>query len=163
MPIDEQTYKDVMSLLPGGVTVVTTLDESGIAVGLTVSAICTVSLVPPRILVVIDKNSQTLPALLASEAFTVSLLAEGSEGLAMYFASTVVDKFSDLDDDSYIELSTGPALVAQSNAYMECRTTQAIDSGDHWILVGGVEAGEVLSTGRPLVYWHRAFRELVSD
>jgi flavin reductase (DIM6/NTAB) family NADH-FMN oxidoreductase RutF len=163
MPIDEQTYKDIMSLHPGGVTVVTTIDESGRALGLTVSAITTVSLHPPRILIVIDKKSHTVPALLESGAFTVSLLAAGTEDMAMYFASKEPDKFSDLPEEAYEALPTGPALVADSTAYLECRTTQAVDSGDHWILVGGVERGRVLAQQEPLVYWHRDFRELDVD
>lgn len=160
MPIDEQTYRDIMSLLPGGVTVVTTVDRSGMAVGLTVSAICTVSLHPPRLLIVIDKRSHTLPVLRDSKAFTVSFLSEGNDDIALHFASTVVDKFADLDPDTFVELPTGPALTAQATAYMECRITQDVDSGDHRILVGTVERGRVLSNGRPLVYWHRAFRAL---
>lgn len=160
MPIEEQTYKDVMTMHPGGVTVVTTRDASGMAVGLTVSAITTVSLHPPRLLIVIDKKSHALPALRDFGAFTVSFLAEGEEEMALHFASPEIDKFTDLEPDSYRDLPTGPALIGHSMAYLECYITQELHSGDHWIFVGSVEAGEVLDRDRPLIYWHRAFRSL---
>lgn len=161
MPIDEQTYKDIMSRHPAGVTIVTTTEADGRRVGLTVSAFCTVSLDPPRLLIVVDKESHTLPSLLASKQFTVNLISEGRADLAMHFASTLDDKFADLPEGSVVELETGPGLIADSTAYLECVTVQEVDSGDHWILVGGVERGKILSDDEPLVYSHRRFRALV--
>ena len=161
MPIDEKIYKDIMSRHPGGVTVVTTIGTSGKAFGLTVSAFCTVSLHPPRILIVIDKASHTLSTLLASKAFTVSFLEEESADLAMHFASADEDKFGSLPHGSFIELDTGPALVGDATAYMQCRTAQEIDSGDHWILVGAVERGVILNDAEPLIYSHRQFRKMM--
>lgn len=160
MPIEEQTYKDVMTVHPGGVTVVTSVDADGEAVGLTVSAITTVSLHPPRLLIVIDKRSHTLPVLRESGGFTVSFLAEGEERIAGHFASPLVDKFSDLSPDSYIELPTGPAITGHSMAYLECYITQELHSGDHWIFVGTVESGKRLEKDKPLIYWHRGYRAL---
>lgn len=160
MPIDEETYRDIMSRHPAGVTVVTTVDAGGDSFGLTVSAFCTVSLEPPRLLVVIDKLSYSLPALLESKAFTVSLLATGTEDLAMHFASKDPNKFDTLPPDSFTALATGPALVADSTAYLECTTTQEIEAGDHWILIGRVERGKILSEDEPLLYSHRRFRAL---
>ena len=160
MPIDEQTYKDIMSRHPSGVTVVTTADDEGVASGLTVSAFCTVSLDPPRLLVVVDKGSQTLPLLLANKKFTVSLLAEGGEDVALLFASKDDDKFGAIGQDEYTALATGPALVADSTAYLECVTSQEIDAGDHVIFVGDVERGKILSDDEPLLYSGRDFRSL---
>ena len=160
MPIDEQTYKDIMSRHPAGVTVVTTGEPIELASGLTVSAFCTVSLLPPRLLVVIDKQAQTLPALLENKVFTVNLLAEGSEELALHFASKEEDKFSMLSPEAYAELGSGPALVADSTAYFECRTVQEIEAGDHWIILGAVERGKILSEAEPLLYSHRGFRRI---
>jgi flavin reductase (DIM6/NTAB) family NADH-FMN oxidoreductase RutF len=141
---------------------VTTVGSDGRHVGLTVSAFCTVSLDPPRLLVVIDKHSHTLQALLDSKQFTVNLLADGRDELALHFASTNEDKFSSLSPDSFAEMETGMALVADSTAYLECRTVQEIDSGDHRILVGAVERGKILSEEDALVYANRRFRKLAS-
>jgi len=161
MPIDEQIYKDIMSRHPSGVTVVTTGEPVSRATGLTVNAFCTVSLHPPRLLVVVDKQSQTLQPLLENKAFTVSLLVAGAEDLAMHFASKDPDKFAELPPDSYTELASGPALVADSTAYFECRSVQEIEAGDHWILLGAVERGKILSDDEPLLYSERRFRRMV--
>jgi flavin reductase (DIM6/NTAB) family NADH-FMN oxidoreductase RutF len=160
MSIDEQTYKDIMSRHPAGVTVVTTGEPVSRATGLTVSAFCTVSLDPPRLLVVIDKKSLTLLPLLENKVFTVNLLAVGAEDLAMHFASKEPDKFSSLPTDSYAGLATGPALVSHSTAYFECRSANEIEAGDHWIFLGAVERGKVLSDDEPLLYSHRRFRKI---
>ena len=65
-----------MSAFPTGVAVVTTLDAEGGPRGLTTNALCAVSAEPPLLLVCVDRESRTLPALLHSGRFVVNFLVD---------------------------------------------------------------------------------------
>ena len=161
--IEVQAYKDVMSNFPAGVTIVTTTDADGAHYGLTLSAFTSVSIDPPLILIVVDKKSVTLPHLKENGAFTVNVLRAGTDSVALGFAATGGDKFVHVDQDALIDIGTGPVLGDVAIAYLSCRIGDEIEAGDHWILLGEVEAGEVLNVQAPLIYCARQFDTLASS
>src|SRR6202020_3142235 len=69
-----------------GVTVVTSRTSDGTPVGTTVSAVSSLSLAPPLLLVCLDRASQTLAAIREQAAFAVNVLSEGQERLSANFA-----------------------------------------------------------------------------
>lgn len=160
--IDVQKYRDVMATYPAGVTVITTRDDDGNAFGMTVSAFTSVSIDPPLILIVIDKQSHTLPHLRASGAFTVNMLAAGTSDVALGFAAPSGDKFVHVDRSAVRAGTTGPILGAEAIGFLECRIVQEVESGDHWILVARVQGGAVLDDRAPLVYCNRTFNTVAS-
>src|SRR5215470_1017226 len=93
IPVDRQTFLEIMASFPSGVAVVTTLDASGAPRGLTSTAVSSVSAEPPLLLVCVDLESRTLPALRAGGRFVVNFLREGRSELARVFASKAEDKF----------------------------------------------------------------------
>lgn len=151
--IDSDTYREVMTRFPAGVTIITTFAEEQ-PYGLTVSAFTSVSLEPPIVLVCIDNASNTLPALMSSLTFTVNILHETSSHLALQFASKDASKFTDVEVE---DASTGPILINDSTAYLGCRVTKAFEAGDHHVLLGKVEAGGVFDAQEPLIYCMRGF------
>ena len=145
-----------MACFPTGVAVVTAL-ERGLPRGLTVSSFCSVSLDPPLVLVCVDRESNTLPALSSSGGFTVNFLAHGREALAARFASKAEDKFVDVRWAAPELPEGGPILVEDSSAHAVCVTRQAVEAGDHWIFVGEVKEGGVRDGQQPLVYHRRSY------
>ena len=157
MAVDPGIYREILTNFPSGVSIVTARDAAGTVFGLTVSAFCAVSLDPPLVLVCIDKDSATLPAMRSSGGFTVNLLASGREDLALRFATKTEDKFEGVEwSDAPIE-QAGPILKRDSVGYAVCITRNEIEAGDHWIFVGAVEAGAVHPDEVPLVYARRQF------
>ncbi len=128
--------------------------------GLTLSAFCAVSLNPPLVLVCVDKTSNTLPALRASNGFTVNFLAGGREHLAVLYASKAEEKFEGIAWRIPELDMGGPVLHEDSAAYAICATRQAIEAGDHWVFIGEVRAGAVIEGRLPLVYHRREFIDL---
>jgi flavin reductase (DIM6/NTAB) family NADH-FMN oxidoreductase RutF len=156
MPVPEDLFLEIMSSFPTGVTVVTTTTAAGEPKGLTVSAFCPVSLRPPLVLVCLDNQSSTLVAIGESRVFTVNFLAAGREELARRFAAKRDDKFEDVSWDSP-PAGAGPVLTEDSGAYVVCRVVRMVEAGDHWILVGEVEAGSLRADHLPLLYGRRTF------
>ena len=151
-----------MACYPAGVTVIPTSDDAGNRYGLTVSAFTSVSIDPPLILIVIDKKSQTLPHLRENAAFAVNILSAGTGEVALGFAAPSEDKFVHIDEAELIPGHVGPILAGEAIAYLECRVSQEVEAGDHWIFVGTVEGGGVLSGEAPLIYCGRRFDTLAS-
>lgn len=156
MSIDRERFFAIMSAFPTGVAIVTTLAEDGTPRGLTTNAVCSVSADPPLLLVCVDRESRTLPALLHSRRFVVNFVAEGRHELARLFASKADDKFSRV---AWRPGSTGmPCLHEDALAYAECTAGEVLEAGDHVIVTGLVEDGvEPDPDAVPILYFRRAY------
>jgi flavin reductase (DIM6/NTAB) family NADH-FMN oxidoreductase RutF len=156
MPVDRETFAEIMASFPSGVAIVTTLDEAGEPKGLTTSAVASVSAEPPLLLVCVDFTSRTLPALRAGGRFLVNFMRAGTAELCRLFASKAEDKFAAV---AWRPTESGmPLLREDAIAWAECVTVQEVEAGDHVVLVGQVEAGEPPAAGeQPLVYYRRVW------
>jgi len=156
MPLDRESFRMVMAAFPTGVTVVTTVDRDGQPKGLTLQSFLAVSTDPPLLLVSVDRESRTLAALNERGAFVVNFLAARRERLSNTFASKDEDKFADVSWRPSTVARGAPILAADCVAYAECLVTQRIETGDHWLFLASVEAGEYLG-GTPLMYLRRRY------
>ncbi|MFE9724315.1 flavin reductase family protein [Streptomyces sp. NPDC005794] len=155
IPADE--FRAAMASLAAPVTVVTCYDDTGSPRGLTASAVSSLSLDPPLILVCLDRGSRTHDVLTGAAAFTVHLLGPENEALARKFAGPTGQRFED------VPLADGPTArhapqLADSALRLTCARHDVIEAGDHTILVGRVAVSDCL--GRPaggLVWHHRGF------
>ncbi len=161
--ITEEVFLETMSNVAASVTVVTTMAPGGTACGLTVSAFCSVSLDPPLVLVSVAATSGTLEAIRQSRAFTVNFLGHGNEDAALVFATIDIDRFATVASVPAKLLGAGPILTDNITAYFECRLTNEVEAGDHWILIGRVINGEQMADDVPLVYHRRRFVDLKLD
>ena len=159
MPPLQDMFRDIMSNFAASVTVVTGHTE-GWHHGLTVSAFTSVSIDPPLVLICIDHASQSIRALRAAEGFTVNMLREGTEQVALRFASKETDKFAGLAVMSPTYEGAGLCLPEQSYASLECRKVELVEAGDHTIFIGHVEHASYYGQVRPLLYWQRDFRRI---
>ena len=139
-----------------GVTVITSIRSSGEINGLTANAFTSVSLIPPLLLVCIDKKAESYPCFDESKIFTVNVLAADQEALSRRFAVTGGDKFEGV---SYKVGANGAPILDGALAYLECKVTEKIDGGDHTIYVGKIEQAET-KEGKPLLFFRGGYREL---
>ena len=156
MSIDPDTFRAVLGRFASGVTVVTTRDADGVDHGMTVSAFCSASLVPPLVLVCVDRAASTLPALERGTHFAVNILAQGQEALSRRFSWHEANRF---DGVGYTRGLTGAVLLDESLAWLECRIVARHPTGDHVVVVGEVEAAEA-SSERPLLYYRGGYAQL---
>ncbi len=158
---DRRGFRSALSTFPTGVTVVSTLGENGVFIGLTVNSFSSVSLDPPLVQLNLARRSPSLPALKRAGVFAVSVLATDQGELSNRFATPSNDKWDG------VEYSLGPGcgcpLLSGALAGFECRLHAVYDGGDHAIVVGYVLRFERMVTGEPLVFCQGSYRTMAPE
>jgi 3-hydroxy-9,10-secoandrosta-1,3,5(10)-triene-9,17-dione monooxygenase reductase component len=153
--VEPQRFRDVMGRFATGVTVVTATGPDG-PVGMTVNAVCSLSLEPLLVLVCFANSARTLRVVKATRRFGVNVLAEGQQELAVMFASKTpeVTKFAGVRHSVH----DGIPVIEGTLAWVGCRLEQLIPAGDHTIGIGAVTAAEIASTEPPLIWYRGEYR-----
>jgi flavin reductase (DIM6/NTAB) family NADH-FMN oxidoreductase RutF/DNA-binding FadR family transcriptional regulator len=150
-----QTFRDVVGRFATGVTVVTTRHD-GRDFGLTASAVSSLSLEPPMLLVCINLASPTGDAIHRSGVFTVNVLAEDQARLAQRFATRHVDKFTGVET---ARGGLGTVTLAGALACIDCHVVEDVVAGTHRIFIGAVQHA-VGREGAPLAYFRGQFGQV---
>ena len=159
MPVTTADFRRALSTFATGVTIVTTRQADGTPCGLTANAFASVSLVPPLVLVCVDRKAESYPHFGAAGVFGVNILTEAQAALSTRFAVSGGDKFAGL---SFRWGATGVPILSEHLAYLECRVAHAYEGGDHTIYVGEVDVVGV-GDGRPLLYFRGAYGNLANS
>jgi flavin reductase (DIM6/NTAB) family NADH-FMN oxidoreductase RutF len=156
MAIEKNELRRVMGHFATGVTVITTLRKSGELHGLTANAFTSVSLIPPLVLVCVDKKAESYACFEESKVFTVNILASDQEAISRRFAVSGGEKFQGI---AYRDGANGAPILEGTLGYIECRVTTAVDGGDHTIYLGEVEQAETREA-KPLLFFRGGYREI---
>jgi len=142
-----ESLRDVMHRFPGGVAVVS-VDAGGQRLGLTVSALVSLSLEPPLVGVALSRQAALHELLREAGRFGVSLLAAGQEGTAAHFARGVppIAMWHGVD----VLERDGPPLLAGAAGWLLCRLAGELATGTHTFFIGAVEEAEQGPPGRAL-------------
>jgi len=160
-PAAAADFISAMGRAATGVSVVTTDGPAG-RMGLTVSAVSSVSAEPPLILICVNRKSPAIAALDGNGIFAVNLLAEHNQAYAETFSGRPREgKPFDFANHDWHEGLCGLPLVAGATAVFECRTHQSVDAGTHRIYIGQVLAAHK-GEAEPLIYCNRAFRRIIN-
>lgn len=149
-------FRDAMARLAAGVAVVTCVEEDGRPRGLTATSVTAYSADPPSVLVSVSRQSRSYGALVARPLFAVHLLAEGQEAVAADFARPDDVKF---ERHPWRAGPDGVPILEGAMAVLVCRNERVFEHGDHAVVIGRLEDGE-LRPVPPLVYFERGFRRL---
>jgi flavin reductase (DIM6/NTAB) family NADH-FMN oxidoreductase RutF len=159
--ISSTAFREILARLASGVVVVTARGPEAV-VGMTATAFTSASLVPPLVLVCVDKEASAHDAIVAAASFGVSVLDAGQTWIARRFAQSDVDRFQGvaLRPEGQAQVP----FIEGAIAYLECRRYALHEAGDHTIVVGEVVGGSVKGgTGSlPLVHFGRGFGGFVA-
>jgi flavin reductase (DIM6/NTAB) family NADH-FMN oxidoreductase RutF len=142
--IDREIFRDVIGRFVSGVTVVTASADGQVSAA-TVSALTSVSLEPPMLLICLNRSSATQDAIARSGRFVVNILAEHQQQLARWFATKL----------NPVVTAAGPAdlpVIREAVAYLECVVCDTFRGGTHTIFLAKVLSGWH-GRGQPLVYY----------
>lgn len=147
-------FRDLIGRFASGVTVITAQHE-GKRFGTTASAVTSLSLEPPMLLVCLNKTSATGQAVAQAYRFAVNILGEDQADAAMWFAGKG-DKFTGV---TVARGAAGEPLLQNALANLECRVVEEVTGGTHSVFLAEVEH----ATGRdgaPLAYFRGQFGRL---
>ena len=149
-------FRHAMGHFATGVTVVTSLDRNGQPVGTTASAVSSLSLDPPLVLVCFDLASATLRAVRSHRSFVLNVLAAPQQHLSANFAKRGLA--ADWDGVAHRPGRYGSPRLHGVLATVECMVEHHLPGGDHEIVVGrvrDVETGD--DNTSPLLYWRGGY------
>ncbi|WP_042355594.1 flavin reductase family protein [Bacillus rubiinfantis] len=150
--IDQDQFKHVIGHFSSGVSIIT-VRNSDVNYGITASAVSSVSVDPPMLLVCINKSTGTCHAIAREKTFTVNIMNNDQKELALKFARANTDKFNDVEF-TYGEL--GNPLLSHTLATIECRVVEEVTGGTHSVFLAEVQTGKT-TAGMPLVYYRGKF------
>jgi flavin reductase (DIM6/NTAB) family NADH-FMN oxidoreductase RutF len=160
MAIDPDEFRAALGRFASGVTILTARDSGGGGRdhGMTVSAFCSASLVPPIVLACIDRVAEMYDVLHKASHFGISILAEGQEALSRRFAE-LPSGGARFDGIGYTRAESGVVLLDDALAHLECRRLDRHDAGDHAIFLGEVQWVRYRQN-RPLLYYRGGYAQL---
>src|SRR6478735_2406666 len=132
--LSSDEFRDVISHFASGVTVITAVSD-GRAYGTTASAVTSLSLEPPMLLICMNKQSETGRAVAAARRFGVNILAADQLDLAERFARKGGDKFAGVpvSDGQW-----GEPLFDAALATLECNVSEETSGGTHFVFLAEV-------------------------
>ncbi|MCW3066597.1 MAG: hypothetical protein JWN32_3769 [Solirubrobacterales bacterium] len=157
-PLAAWQFREVIGHFASGVSVVTTLSGDR-PVGTTASALCSLSLEPPMLVVCMNRTSQTGAAIVTAGHFAVNILSEDQVGVARRFATKAPDKFTD------VPFTLGPLgqpLLDGALAHVECRVADQATGGTHTVFLAEVQTATAWRR-RPLAYFRGRYGRIQLD
>ncbi|MEE2522448.1 flavin reductase [Pseudarthrobacter sp. J75] len=151
---DQAVFRSVVGHFASGVTVIST-QVDGKTGGSTASAVSSLSMDPPMMLMCLNQSSHTHDMVQAAGGFAVNILAEGQEAVAMQFARKGEDKFEGVAHHD----SLGMPVVDGALATIVCRTVETVRGGTHTVFLAEV-LGATEHPGLPLTYFRGKFGRL---
>lgn len=155
--VPDAVFRDVIGRFASGVTVITTA-VGGTDFGTTASAVSSLSMDPPMLLVCLNRTSDTRSAILEAGTFGVNILAEHQGQIATQFARKGQDKFREVGIDHG---RTGVPLVRDALAHIECEVEETATGGTHTVFLARVKEASGRE-GAPLTYFRGRFGRLES-
>lgn len=157
--MDTKSFRDTLGQFATGITVVISGTGGTHYHGMTVNSFTSVSIQPPLVLFCADSRSETFKAVEASGRFTVSMLNEDHQALSERFAvkGPQTALFHSLN------LRWGQdhiPYLADGLAFLDCALDRIIPAGDHFLVLGRVNAFDRLRPGRPLLYYQSHYQHL---
>ena len=147
--INPNNFRNALGQFATGVTIVTTVDDTNLPVGVTASSFNSVSLDPPLVLWSLSKNAKSMPAYQNSGGFNVHVLASHQMDLSNKFARSEEDKFENVE---WSRCKEGMPVLAEYAALFKCKTNFQYEGGDHIIFVGEVISYE--TNDLPVLVFH---------
>jgi len=108
---------------------------------------------PPGLTIAVAKDRAIESYLYEGDRFVLNLLEQGKQ-LRKHF----MKKFAPAEDrfaDVHVDITESGLVLTDSLAYLECRVTQRMECGDHWLVYAIVENGKLLQSNGLTAVHHR--------
>jgi N-acetyl-1-D-myo-inositol-2-amino-2-deoxy-alpha-D-glucopyranoside deacetylase len=161
--VDESDFREVLGRFVTGVSVMTTLGGTE-PHAMTASAVASVSLDPPLVLVCVDRTAVMADEVVRAGVFALTFLAEDQAALSHRFADPSrppgAAQFAGVATEVAL---TGSPIVTGGAGWVDATVWKIHDGGDHLIVVGEVVALDQDPLRRPLAYHRGGYGRLAED
>ena len=129
--------------------------------GCTATALASLSISPPALVICLERSSSTLAGLTQAGAFAVNILAVEHRCLASRFAGhNGVEGEERFEEGDWFRLVTGASVLADALAWLDCRVEEILERHTHAIVVGAVQVVRVGRKRSGLLHWRSRFETL---
>jgi len=136
MQIDAREFRRTVGQFVTGVTVIAA-EIDGTVRGMTANAFTSLSLDPPLVLFCVAKKAHLGQHMREARGFSVNILRQEQMNLSAYFSGA----WKEPDPPPFtFEPWHGHPLLSDSGAALGCSVETIHDGGDHFIVVGRVQA-----------------------
>ena len=157
MGFDSRALRNAFGRFATGVCVVTASSEQSGPMGMTINSFSSVSLDPPLVMWNLQSNSECFELFTTAKQFAINILADDQIEHSRRYSRKGEHG---LRPDDYRIGSNGAPVLRGALATFECDLWRNYDGGDHLLLVGRVKALHNRPTGKPLLFFSGAYREL---
>jgi flavin reductase (DIM6/NTAB) family NADH-FMN oxidoreductase RutF len=157
MSFDGRELRNALGRFATGVCVITTVTESGTAVGMTANSFSSVSLDPPLVLWSLQNNSDMYDVFSSPRYYAINILANEQQAHSNQYAKKGQHE---LDAAHYRQGKYGAPMIRDALVSFECELEATHAGGDHLIIVGRVRDMHERPIGEPLVFHCGGYREL---
>ncbi|HXG38731.1 MAG TPA: flavin reductase family protein [Bacteroidota bacterium] len=155
--IDPKLFRQTLGQFATGVCVIAT-EVDGQVHGMTANAVSSLSLDPMLILFCVAKKAKMAELMKQAQGFSVNILRDEQQALSTYFAGGW--KEPKAPPFRFVPWTGGPRLEGCAAA-IGCRLHQLVEGGDHWIVIGEVQALHLgIEPRNPLIFHAGMYRKL---
>lgn len=152
-------FRAAMRLLAATVNIITA-GNGPARRGLTATAVCSMSVTPPSMLVCVNRFGEAHRAITEKGAFCVNILADDQRDVALRFAGQTAageDKFAPY---GWTQLATGAPVLDGAMVNLDCALASVTETESHSIFIGTVQAVRFGPSVQPLLHYNRQFFSL---
>ncbi|HET7889740.1 MAG TPA: flavin reductase family protein [Bradyrhizobium sp.] len=143
-------FRLAMRRFPAAVSVITSADQSR-RHGMTATAVTSLSLDPPSLVVCINKTTLLHDIIQVGRHFCVNVLRRDQSELSCAFSGAVAPE-ARFGHGTWLTSAEGVSYLAEAQANIFCRKVAAVPYGTHTIFIGEAEAVHVHDPIEPLIY-----------
>lgn len=154
--ISPEVFKQTMGLLAGGVAIAT-CSKIGVRQGLTVTAVCSLTMDPPTVVLCVNKNASAHDTMRETRRISINFLAADQRDLAVLFSSSKIKGDDRFDKARWIEMPGGTWAAIGALAALDCEIISETPVGQHSLFVCEIKFARLEPEKSSLVYFNRAF------
>ena len=148
-------FRNAMRRYASTVTILTAADRS-LRHGITATAVTSVSMDPPSLLVCVYRKGRFYEVLMSSMRFCVNVLNHNQSDLSAVFSSDASPQ-ERFKLGSWLTTEDGLSILRSAQANIICRKAAVFPFGSHSIVVGEVDEVRESGDGAPLLYQNSSY------
>ena len=142
-----------------GSNCIVTIQQGELKGAMLASWVSQATFTPPGLTIAVAKERAIESLLFKDAAFVLNILPEGNHlGLMKHFLKPFApgeDRFQDVKAST---AHNGAPILEDALAYLECRVSDRLECGDHWLFYATTEQGKVLREGVTAVHHRKSGR-----